>query len=151
MCTQTITRKKRSYVGHLETSGEAGAVALKKSWQNWSGSFAELKLGKLATPTKKKTDTAGPKTPPTKTYQLAMELNNMLLGINHKLADYIIRVNADGACTEPDPFKWKGLNLALDRGSDCVCLDRYSRYKKNANVSTDDDPSHDGKILGGGH
>ena len=59
-------------------------------------------------------------------------------------------MNAYGTYKEPDHFKWLGLNLTLDRASDCVCLDHYLRYKKNANVSTDYDPSHDGKNTGRG-
>ena len=52
-----------------------------------------------------------------------------------------------------DPYKWPSLNLAMDRGSDCVCVDHFSAYhigpdNTQCNSNTDYDPSHDAKSAG---
>ena len=49
---------------------------------------------------------------------------------------------------QQDPFLWPHLSLAMDRGPDCVCTDHYLAYRKDVNITTDYDPSHDLKKRG---
>ena len=72
----------------------------------------------------------------------------MLRGFGKRLYMCIVRKKPDGSYENPDPFSWFGLNLALDRGPNCICLDHFCGYSLFMLVNVDYDPSHDGKNVG---
>ena len=66
------------------------------------------------------------------------------------MTDFVVKRDANGKRLITDPFARPHLNLAMDRGPDCVCMDHNLAYQKRINISSDYDPSHDGKNVGRG-
>ena len=110
-------------------------------------SFVQRKLGVvLKGPTKQG---AKEKRRRINSYHLLMKIDNMLRGVDKKkLVDFTIRKGPDGEWENKDPYSWPSLNMATDRGSDCVCIDHYLAYEAMGNTNVDYDPSHDAKSVG---
>ena len=65
-----------------------------------------------------------------KTYQTLMQVSHMLSKTtNLSLADLIVEPDADGIF--PNPWLWKSLSLAPDRGPDMSCMYHFATYKKH--------------------
>ena len=135
----------RAYLTHAETGGEEANERAKISFAAASRCFVKRKLGQ--TPMDK--IKPEPKRRRGKTYQMVMQMDNMLRGINKKLADFHIGC-VDGKYSIEDPFQWPSLNMSPDRGADMVCADHFLSYDKNLNLTCDYDPSHDAKNVGRG-
>jgi len=109
-----------------------------KPWVNKSQAMARMRQGLPAVsaePSKGRTFKRK------KTYSTIMMVHNMLKNATMEgLEAFKEPVNADGS--RPDPFTWRGLDLALDMASPNVSMDTFLNLKIRLNFNSNWDLSH---------
>ena len=137
---------QKVYLSHNDTGGAAAGDRESLNFKESARLFVKRKLGQSAEAK-----------PPTtikrrrcKSYQMILQIHNILKGLGKSIANFYIPRGDDGNYSIADPFAWPTLSLSPDRGADMVCCDHFLAYEAQINLSTDYDPSHDGKNVGKG-
>ena len=135
----------KTYLSHTETGGDEAAAKDKITFQRAARCFVKRKLGQ--TTTNETAPSGPPKRRRTKSYQMIMQIDNMLRGLGKDITEFHIPKDAEGNWLG-DPFEWPAMGILPDRGSDMVCTDHFLGYEASINCACDYDPSHDGKNVG---
>ena len=146
MCVNKHYQETKTYLTHEETGGSRAKSAEANSFGTFAQSFVQRKLC-VKHKTKKRHENQSPAaqtneqlSPPHANPQYVEGHRPQLERISH-------REKNNGSWSIADPYQWPSLNLAMDRGSDCCCIDHYLTYN-GYNSNTDYDPSHDATSVG---
>lgn len=134
----------QQYVALASLQGEEGRLLRKEQLAKW----ARIQEAKKRGIPLRELPQIQSKLQRMKTYILGMNLINMMKQAGVCISLYVIKEDKDGVL--PCPFTWCHFNAALDRGSDCVCLDHAFAYFKSVNSNCAPDQSHGTDRVGKG-